>query len=145
MGWNPADGIRRTHAGDGTLIAIQTEIMPDLQMQGAVTKGGASFYAFGTTDTQLFVNDIFKVRFLYEPTLYGRCRTKLIFCAGFQFGPGFEIPPTQITVAAEIIGMNALNRRFRPYTFRGTSTALCTFKGIDLPNILLPRGRTSQR
>jgi hypothetical protein len=79
---NPADGIRRTGRSNGTLVAIQTEVVPDLQVQRSVPEGGASLDTFGASDTEILIDHILKVGLLDEPPLDGRCGTELIFTPG---------------------------------------------------------------
>ena len=60
IGRNPADGVRGTCTGNGALVTIQTEVVADLQLKRSVPECSTSLYALGTTDAELFINDIFK-------------------------------------------------------------------------------------
>jgi hypothetical protein len=104
----PADGIGRTNRTNGALVTVQTAVMPDLHMQGTVSKGGTPFYTLGTADAELLINDIFKIGFLDKPALNGSSGTELILGTGFPFSPRFEIAPAKITVPTQGIGMHTL-------------------------------------
>jgi hypothetical protein len=107
-GCYPADGVGRTNGGNGALITVQTAVVPDLHMQGTVSKSGTPFNTFGTADAELLIDDIFKIGFLDKPALNGCSGTELILGTGFQFGPRFEIAPAKIAVSTQIIGMHTL-------------------------------------
>jgi hypothetical protein len=77
-------------------------------MQGTVSKSGTPFNTFGTADTELLIDDIFKIGFLDKPALNGCSGTELILGTGFQFGPRLEIAPAKIAVATQVIGMHTL-------------------------------------
>jgi hypothetical protein len=104
----PADGIGRTDGCNGALVTVQTAVVPDLHMQGTVTKGGTPFYTLGATDAELLINDIFKIGFLDKPALNGCSWTELILGTGFPFSPRFEIASAKITVSTQVIGMHTL-------------------------------------
>ena len=107
-GWYTADGFGRTDGGNGALVAVQTAVVPDLHMQGTVSKRGTSFYTLGTANAELLINDIFKIGFLDKPALNGSSWTELILGTGFPFSPRFEIAPAKITIATQVIGMHTL-------------------------------------
>ena len=67
----PADGLGGACGCDGALVAVDTEIVPDLQMQRSVAEGRAPLYAFGTAYAQLLIDDIFKIGLLNKPALNG--------------------------------------------------------------------------
>ena len=81
---------------------------------------------------------IFKIGFFNKSALNGGSGTELILCTGLKFCPGFEIAPAQIAIPAKIVGMHTFYSRICLYTLRGTTSALGTFEGIDLPDIILP-------
>jgi hypothetical protein len=69
---------------------------------------------------------------------------KLVLCAGFQLGTGFEIASAKITVSAQRISMHTFYSRIGLDTFGGAASALGAFEGIDLPYIVLPGSRSLQ-
>jgi hypothetical protein len=135
-GRHPANGIGGTKRCDGALVAIETKVVPDLQVQRAIAKGGAPLYTFGAANTELLVDDVLKIGLLDKPALDGCRRTELILGTRLQFGPGFKVTSAEITIATKGVGMNTLHGRICLYTFGGTTSALGTFEGIDLPHII---------
>ena len=87
IGRNPADGIGGTIGGNGTLVAVYTEIVPDLQVERSVPKGRTALYTFGTANAQILVDDVLKIRLLNELTLYGRRGAELILGTGLPLSP----------------------------------------------------------
>src|SRR6056300_369131 len=103
--------------------------MPDLQVQGAVSKGTASLDTLGTSDAQVFVYDEFEIRFLNKLSFDGGSRTQLVFCSRFQsVCSRFEITPAKIAVTAKVICMDAFNGGRTLHTLGGTSSALRAFE-----------------
>jgi hypothetical protein len=107
-GWYPAYGVGRADGGNGALVTVQTAVVPDLHMQGTVSKGGTPFYTLGTADAELLINDIFKIGFLDIPALNGCSWTELTLGTGFPFSIRLEIGPAKITVSTQVIGMHTL-------------------------------------
>ena len=75
------------------MVAVNAGIVSNLQLQRSVAKGTASFYTFGTTNAQWFINGILKERILDELSFDGIGRAKLVLRCRIQgFCSGFEIP-----------------------------------------------------
>jgi len=111
-GWNPAECIGRTIPGNGAFIAMDADIMPDLQLERPVAEGAATLYTFAAPYAQGLIDGIFKKRILDEFPFDGIGRTKLVLGArGQRFCFRLEIPATQITVSAHGIHMHALHGR----------------------------------
>lgn len=133
---NTTDGIGRTYPCNGTLVAVQTQVMPDLKMQGTIAEGCASLHTFCTSDAELLVYDVFKIRFLNKSPFYGGGGAKLVLGTGLQFiWSRFEITPAKITIAAKVVCMDALYSGWGHDTLCCTTATLIAFKGIYLPNV----------
>jgi hypothetical protein len=143
-GRHPADGIGRTVGGYGALIAVKTEIVPDLQVERSVPEGGTPLYTFGTANAKLFIDNVLKIGLLDKLPLDGCGGTELVLGTGLQLGSRLEIAATQIAVPAQGVCVDTLHRGFGLHTFGGTPSALGTFKGIDLPYIIFPGSGTLQ-
>jgi hypothetical protein len=74
-GRHTTEGLARTDFGDGTLIAIQTTVMPHLHEQRAVAESRATFDAFGAANTQVLINHVLVIRVLDVGPLDGCDRT----------------------------------------------------------------------
>jgi hypothetical protein len=131
---NSFNGIIGTISRDRTLIAVQTKVMPDLEMQGTISEGGASFHAFSASDTQIFIDGKFKERFFNESPLDRRGWTELIFRCRIQIRyTGFEKAAAKIAVSTQIIGMDTFDSGWGHHTFIRATSALGAFERIDLP------------
>ena len=74
-----------------------------LKMQRPIPKGCTSFYAFGTTNTELFINGIFKIGFFDKFPGNSCCRTELVFSGSIKDLYTLpEITTTEITVATHL-------------------------------------------
>jgi len=133
-GRNPAECIRGAVSCNGALVTVDTDVVPDLQLEGAVTKGTAAFHAFAATDAQRFFDGILKegVFDIFSPD--GAGRTKLVLGARVQgLGVRFEVSSAEITVPAHGIHMNALDGGRGQYAVGSTTAALDAFSGVKLP------------
>jgi hypothetical protein len=112
--------------------------MPNLKIQRSVSEGVAAFHAFATTDTQFFIDGVFKIGVFDICPLDSPGRTELAFRSGVSgLGIGLEIPAAQVAVAAHRVGMNTFHRRVGQHTIDRAFFTLDTDVGIYLPDHLL--------
>ena len=105
-----ADGVGGAYPGDGALVAVDAKVVHDLQVEGAIPEGGASLHAFGAAHAELLVDDVLEVRFFDELPGDGRGGAELVFAAGVQgVAARFEIAPTEVAIATEVVGVDAFN------------------------------------
>jgi hypothetical protein len=109
--------------------------MPDLEVEGPVTESRASLDTFGTANAKVFVYLVFEIGLFDEFPDQCPGRTELVLSSGVQVDrTRYEIPPAQITIAAQVISVHTFYGRWIADTFRGTAAALVALKGIDLPH-----------
>jgi hypothetical protein len=138
VSFHPVNGIRGAHAGNGAFVAIEANVVNDLQVHRTVPERSAAFHTFGTTNTKIFVDVIFEIRFFNKTAFDSTGWAKLVFGSSSEFiGIRFEISAAQIAVTAQIEGMKAFDRRRAHHTVGGTAAALGTFKRVDLPNVIV--------
>jgi hypothetical protein len=134
---HPLKGIGRAYTGNRALVAVVALVVADLQVEGAVPKGGTPLNTFTASVAKLFIDGIFEEGFLNKLAPDGTCRAELVFGPGGQVhAVGLEVPTTQVAIAAHGIGVYALDGRGGLDTFGGAPPALGAFEGIDLPDIL---------
>jgi hypothetical protein len=115
--------------------------MPGLKIERAISKRVAALHTFSASDTQLFINGVFKIRIFYICPFDGTGWTELAFCSCISgSGAWLEIPAAEIAVAAHRIGVNAFYGGMRQNTVDCAFFTLDTDIGIQLPNHLF-RGR----
>jgi len=143
--FHTADGVGGAHAGDGALVAVDAEVVHDLQVEGAISEGSAALYAFGAAHAELLIDDIFEVGFFDELAGDGRSGAQLVFAAGVEgVASRLEIAATEVAIPAEVVSVDALDGRGGQDAVGGAPSALGTQKGVDLPHPLLP-GHTGRR
>lgn len=129
------NGIARANADNGALVAVLAAVVADLQMQRTIAKRGTSGHAFGTSDAQIFVDNVFEIGLFDETPFDGRRGAKLVFGSGVEVGNArFKIATTQIAVATKVVGVYAFYGRFAEHTVGSTASALGTFERVDLPH-----------
>jgi hypothetical protein len=134
IGRHPYECVGRTYPGDGTFVAVDTKIVSDLQMQGAISECRASFNAFGTADAKVFIDAVFIIRFFNKLPFNGGSRTKLVFCCSVSACmTGYKISSTKITITTEGICMHTLYGRGVKHTMCGTPAATAALEWIYLP------------
>ena len=55
------DRVGRAILGNRTLVAVDTNLMLDLKMEGTVAESGTTFNAFPTGDAQVLIDGILKI------------------------------------------------------------------------------------
>ena len=137
--FHAVDGIGGAYPGDGTLVAVDAEVVHDLQVEGTIPERGTPFHAFGTAYTEILIDDIFEIGLFDELAGDGRSGTQLVFTARIEVvAPGLEIAAAEIAIPTEVVSMNAFDSRGGQDTVGGAPSALGTRKGIDLPDPFLP-------
>lgn len=93
--------VGRAYPGNGAFIAVQTNVVNDLQVHRAISERSTPFDTFGTTNTQIDIYMIFKIRFFNKTAFNGPCWAKLIFSRGCSgIGIRFQITATKVAIAA---------------------------------------------
>jgi hypothetical protein len=109
--------------------------MADLKKKRPVAEPIAAFDAFGTTDTQGFINAVLIIRVVDVGPLDRRRWAQTILSPGIEAVRfRFEISSAQLTVTAESVGVNAFDGRLFQDTVGGTVSAAHAFLRIDLPH-----------
>ena len=126
--------LRRTVQGDGTLVAVFTTLLIDLQKERSVAKRDATIDAFSATDTPTVVDHVLEERRLNLPTANRSDRTKLVLRSGVPRNRlRIEKPRTKIAVSTHCKIMETFDRRNGQNASVSASAASDTTLGIDLP------------
>ena len=113
---HPPYGLGRTLLGNIALIAVDTELTVNLQIQGAVAEGAASLDALGAACAQVLVDGILKIRILDELAVDGASGAHHVLCCGVQvpdIGP--VVTTAEVTVSTDNIRMHTLDRGDRQH------------------------------
>ena len=107
-------------------------------MQRTISECCAAFYAFGTANTKIFVDHIFKIWLFNVFAFNCGCGAKLIFgSSGAIVGIWLQITAAQVTITAKTISMDTLCCRRGHYKGCGAPATLRAFERVDLPDIFL--------
>jgi hypothetical protein len=129
------DRPRRAVRLNGTLIALLTKHLINLEIERAIPETCTAFDTFSASDTQQGINNVFKMRVFDEPPFDGCRRAKLIFRTVFRFGRlRVEKTGAEFTVAAHFMIMETLYRRCVKDTVFRTISASDTFMRVNLPD-----------
>jgi hypothetical protein len=121
--------------GNCTLVAVDADVVLYLHVKGSVSKNRAPLDALAAANAEIFVDRILIIRQLDEFPVNGGGRAELVFRAGVAaLGIGPEVAAAEIAIAADRIGVEAFNRRWRKNAMRCATPALCAFFRIDLPD-----------
>jgi hypothetical protein len=135
----------RASSGDGALVAVQTAIMPVLQIQGTVSERIATLHTFAATDAQFLIDRVFKIGIFDERPFDRARRTELAFRPGISHScPWLQISAAQVTVSAHREGMDTFYSGMRQNTVDRTFFTLDTDIGIQLPDHLFRGGLAEQ-
>ena len=103
-------GSGNTDLGYFTFIAIQAQILLNLEIQGAVAKRRTALDAFAASVAQTLVDGIFEIWLLHKFPGNGTRGTEHVFGSGVKFFHiGTVVSATQVAVATHLIGMKALD------------------------------------
>jgi len=120
---------------DGAFIAIDASVVAHLEEKGAVTKPVAALDAFGATDAEPLINDVFVIGVFDEGALDCGGRTKLIFSARVErVWFRFEISGAELAIAADGMGMNAFDGGLLEDAMGGAVVAANASGGVNLPD-----------
>jgi len=120
---------------NGTLVALQAQVLPDLQEEGTVSEGEAAVHTFSAAYTEIVVNNVLEIGPFHFPTRKGIGRAHLVFCSCVPCKKLWvEKAGAKITIAAQCPILETLDRRNQFGTSVGTDAAPDTFVGINLPN-----------
>jgi len=123
--------LRGASAGNRTLIAVQAEVMLILQVKRPVPKRCTAFDTCTASDTQFFIDSVFKIgNFNKIPRdCIGRAELAFRPCISVP-GPRLKITAAQVTISTHREGMDTLYGRLRENTIDGAFFALDTDVGI---------------
>jgi len=134
-GRHSLDRVSGAGAGDGTLVAVDTMVVSDLQMERAVAEHRAALHAFGATDAERFVDRVFVVWVFDELPLDRAGRAELVFSGGGEFvGLRLKVTGAELAIAAHVETVDAFHRRLFQHAFRRAPAALRTFPRVNLPD-----------
>ena len=140
-----AEGVGRTGAGDGALVAMHAAVVADLQEQRTVAEAVAALDAFGATDAKILVDRVFVIRIFDEGAFDGDGRAKLIFGgSGEGVGLGFEVAGAEIAVAAHGVSVDAFHGGLFEHAIGRTVAATNALLRVNLPDPFLGLGATRQ-
>ena len=144
-GWHALDCVGGTSAGDGTLVAVDTAVVPDLQMQRAVAEHRAAFYTLCATDAERFINRVFVVRVFDELPLDCTGRAELVFSGGGEFiGLRLEITGAELAISAHVETMDAFHCRLFQHALGRAPATLRAFPRVNLPDRAGGAGASNQ-
>ncbi len=143
-GRHPLPCSGRAPSGNGALVAVQTAIVPVLQIQGSVSECIAALHALAAPDAQFLIDRVFKIGIFDISPFYRTRRTELTFCSGIPHsGSRLQIPAAQVAVPAHRVGMDTFYSGMGQHTVDRTFFTLDTDIGIQLPDHLF-RGRLTE-
>ena len=129
------DRVGGAGAGDGTLVAVDTMVVSDLQVERAIAEHRATLYAFGGTDAELFVDRVIVVWVFDELPLDRAGRAELVFSGGGEFvGLWLKVTGAELAITAHGETVDAFDRRLFQYAFRSAPAALRAFPRVNLPD-----------
>ena len=104
-------GIRGAFHGNGTVVAVDTNFMVYLKVEGGITVYLTEIYALGASDAFIHLYIVFPVRIFYKNPLNGISGADLIFCSRGEFIVfRVKIPKTIPAIAADGIRLDAFYR-----------------------------------
>jgi len=107
---NAMNRIRGAGASDGTFIAVNAAVMPDLEMERAIAEHRATFHTFTATDAERFVNRVFVIWVFDKLPFDCAGGAELIFSGGIELVRlWFEVTGAKLAVTAHIKTVNAFH------------------------------------
>ena len=126
---------RGTMQGDGTLVALDTAFLINLQEERTVAERDTAVDTFSATDTKIIVDHVFEVRRLDFTAANRSGRTKLILRSGVSRNRlRIEKARAEITVSTHLEIVETFDRRNRQDATIGATAAADTAMRINLPS-----------
>ncbi len=122
---------------DRALVALDAQLLVDLEEEGAVAVIGAALDASGTSDAQIGIDDVLVV-IIFDPFTNesGGGAEEVFGGGGESIGFGLEVTGAEVAVAAEWEDVEALDGGGVEDAVGGTSFAVDALVGVDLPDHL---------
>ena len=131
---NARNGPGGAHLRDAAFVAVQAQLLPDLEIQGPVPEGRAALHAFAAAVAQVRVDGVFEIGFLDELPGDGPGRAEHVLRCGVQFlRPAPVIAAAQVAVAAHLVRVHAADGRNAHHAAGLAPAALDALVRVDLP------------
>jgi hypothetical protein len=132
------ESIGRTGTVNGAAITVDTDVVLNLKVHGAVAIGATTVDTLGTTYAVVFFDLVLVVGFFDEGSFDSVGGAVMVFCAFIEVEwVGDEVGSAQIAVTTGAKGVNSFNSGGVHNTVSFTFPALSALVGVDLPNFFL--------